>query len=626
MPAIGRFLSSLKLTVALLVLLAVLLGGATWMSGYDITVGALRRDFYGSWWFNAILGLLAVNLIACTVKRKPWAFWQRGFLITHLGVLVVLVASAISFNWKVYGDLVVAEGSRTSRMELEGERELVLRTGQGEQRFDLAVNPYVRSRPDRAWPVPGHSHALHLEEYLPNVGDQGAFENVSGGTLDVLELRTHLDTRPLDTMYLEAGRPVRGELIGFAFLKDAADLQANLSGPPGLRLEIAGEAADLGLDAPPARVGGRDVAIRRFYRSFAVREDGEPEDLPGAESNPAVEFEIGGETFFAFALYPQMGPVRKGSGPHDRRPDFRAFLRYAPRVSMLWFFDVDGALSYVLTTASGQRQAGPVRAGERIRHPTMPMGLFFEIARRLEHAEPTLVEAPPKKGTPAVPAVRVRLGEGPSTWIRFGEAASIGDVAVGFGPKTAKDFRLVVELAKFHHPPHEGTDRASRFESELRIFDPESGRVFSGRVGVNSPVSFGGWTFYQSGYNDKVRPVVSILQVSHDPGKRPLYLGFLMIASGTLFMMTIKRRLLQEVKDARESRVGWLVFACAGTILGGALAPFVENGLLLGGGMVLIDAAAAAIALRVRVGREVAAAWCVNTAALVALMWMRVPA
>ncbi|HZN62519.1 MAG TPA: hypothetical protein VFC90_08955, partial [Planctomycetota bacterium] len=108
--SVYRFMASLKLTLIILVVLAAILISANRFGGYDISVGALRRDWYGSWWFNILLGLLMVNLIACTVIRKPWRFWQWGFLVTHSGVLTLMIGAGISFNWKIYGDMEIPEG------------------------------------------------------------------------------------------------------------------------------------------------------------------------------------------------------------------------------------------------------------------------------------------------------------------------------------------------------------------------------------------------------------------------------------------------------------------------------------------------------------------------------------
>src|SRR5262245_5561136 len=105
-----RWLASLWLAVAILALIAGILIAANSMSGYDVSLGALRRDWYGSAWFLPLLGLLMANLTACTIKRKPWKFWQWGFLITDSGILTLMIGAGISFEYKIYGDMRIQEG------------------------------------------------------------------------------------------------------------------------------------------------------------------------------------------------------------------------------------------------------------------------------------------------------------------------------------------------------------------------------------------------------------------------------------------------------------------------------------------------------------------------------------
>ena len=78
-----RFLGSLTFLILILssMLLALILPTiVNYFSpnlGYDVTVGALRRDWYGAWWFNILMALLMINLTVCTVIRKPWRyFWM----------------------------------------------------------------------------------------------------------------------------------------------------------------------------------------------------------------------------------------------------------------------------------------------------------------------------------------------------------------------------------------------------------------------------------------------------------------------------------------------------------------------------------------------------------------------
>jgi hypothetical protein len=595
-----RGLGSLKITVTVLVALAAILIAATWTSGYDISIGALRRDFYGSWWFNILLGLLMVNLVACTVVRKPWRFWQWGFLLTHTGVLTLMVGAGISFNWKIYGDMAIQEGSSASAFEIEGEREIVVRTTKGERRFPVDVNPYRRSRPARDY------GSVRLEEYVPHVSEEAAFASAPHGRFDVIEIATHLDGKLLDTTFVPAGETIGNALLSFAYTRPSERAM--------LLLAMDGETRELDVtQTQPVRVGRRDVTIRRVFRSFTIGEHGPQENDEAPDANPAVAFDVDGVTYYAFALHPEISPMRKGM---HGRADFEALFRHASRHGVVYLFAGDDGWRYAIGATSGA-----IRIGERVRHPRMPRPLEFEIARRIEHAEPTVVEALPRKGRPTRPAVHVRLG-GESTWLRLGEAAHVGDATVEFAPRMYAQLGFAVELVRFTNPPHEGTGRASKFESALRIHDGSA--VVEGKTGVNTPFHHRGWTFYQSAYNDKVAPVVSILQVAHDPGKVVLYVGCLMTAFGAIFMLLLKRRLTDAVQPTSVPMwFGGVTLGCAGSIALLA-APWVDA-LTLGAVSAIVGIAfPVALARKPSLGHAAATAWCINAAALAVFVIARV--
>lgn len=650
-------LASLRLTIAVLVVLAGILLAATWLSGYDITVGSLRRDFYGSWWFNALMALLMANLVACTVKRKPWRFWQWGFLVTHMGVFTLMAGAAVSFNWKIYGDMQIQEGTSARTFVEEGEREIVLRAGGAERRYRLDVNPYVPSRPFLRYPVPGASETLAVEAYLPNVSEELVYAAAPGGPFDVIELKLWLGAADQGSFFLRRGESVSNGILGFTFAEGEA-LYRNLTeeaGPRGtLVLELDGAPAVLDVETSlgkPVRVGDREITIRQSFGSFTLGEDGKPAENAGApEANPAVLFDLAGpngpETYYVFALRPEISPLRKGGGMHGGgSAAFAARLRYPARENRVWMFAGPGGLRYAIT-GSGKPAQGAIAPGEKVRHPGMPIDLSVQLVRRIERAELTVREERPRKGRPALPAVRVRVGD-QASWLRLGEVRELpldGTATVEFAPKVYGDLPFAVELVKFKNPPHEGTNRASKFESVLRIHD--SGGVASGVTGVNYPFSYGGWSFYQSAFNDSVRPVISILQVAYDPGKKILYLGCIMTLSGTIFMLFLKPvfvRLVQRAARAPAAAfggtaaLGILALACLGTLVGAGLllvnpsASGLAVGAFMAGAGVLLMAlltAAAAKAERPAVGlelaRAVSAGWCINTAALVLFMILRV--
>ncbi|HEY3225562.1 MAG TPA: cytochrome c biogenesis protein ResB, partial [Planctomycetota bacterium] len=407
-------------------------------------------------------------------------------------------------------------------------------------------------------------------------------------------------------------------------------------------------------------IGGRRVTLRQVLRSLTIGEGGRAEENPNLpDGNPTVIFDMEWgdrkESYYAFALLPGHSPMRRGAGMHSQEaPDFSAAYRYRPRMSRVWIFAFPEGLRYVITSSSGKSSSGSLPIGSRVKHPSMPMDFFIEAVRRIERAELTVQPEEPSKGRPANPAIRVRVAEkaaGESIWLMLGESAQVnlpgGAVSVEFAPRSFSDLGFAVELVRFKNPPYEGTGRASKFESDLSLRDLSTGAVITGTTGVNHPFTHNGWAFYQSAFNDRVRPVISILQVSYDPGKPVLYLGCIMVVSGTLFMLFLKPWLLRLFKSAKGSpaapfgpamTLGALVLLSVGTIGGmtALLASPTLSGLLVGALMAATGIAAAFLvagaALRwsvrrpgpaLEIGRLVSLGWCLNTAALVLLMWMR---
>ncbi|MBI2438177.1 MAG: cytochrome c biogenesis protein ResB [Lentisphaerae bacterium] len=76
------------------------------------------------------------------------------------------------------------------------------------------------------------------------------------------------------------------------------------------------------------------------------------------------------------------------------------------------------------------------------------------------------------------------------------------------------------------------------FKSSLRILDDQAVRCEK-TIEVNAPLSFGGYTFYQSGYDEK-DPTWTSLQVVRDPGVSVVYLGFALMTLGLLLTTYVR--------------------------------------------------------------------------------------
>ncbi len=145
--AVWRFFVSTRLALVLLVLLGIgsILGTfipqlpLTGLSlehlepRYSPTAFALMRffqlfDLFHSWWFSLLLSMLALNLLACSLPRiqalprifkgAPGKRRKAGFLLVHLGVMVVLVAGAFGQVAAEEGTLTLMPGEESDRIQV----------------------------------------------------------------------------------------------------------------------------------------------------------------------------------------------------------------------------------------------------------------------------------------------------------------------------------------------------------------------------------------------------------------------------------------------------------------------------------------------------------------------------
>lgn len=115
MPPFVRALASLKLTTALLILLAVVLSIGTIIESLRGTEAA-RAVYYAPWFF-ALQGVFALNIAAALWERWPRNRFRIGFLITHASMLLILGGTVVT-AWKgVDGRLALWEGESSNQFE-----------------------------------------------------------------------------------------------------------------------------------------------------------------------------------------------------------------------------------------------------------------------------------------------------------------------------------------------------------------------------------------------------------------------------------------------------------------------------------------------------------------------------
>jgi len=139
-------LASMKLTVVLLVILALL----TWLGTLAQAsegIYYVQKEYFESWFVLPKLGLftiplpgavpvlalLFVNLVVGGLARMRWSFRNVGILITHLGIAGLLVAGLVKLEMSYAGHLSLYEGETSNSMRSVHEWELALLRQDGDE-------------------------------------------------------------------------------------------------------------------------------------------------------------------------------------------------------------------------------------------------------------------------------------------------------------------------------------------------------------------------------------------------------------------------------------------------------------------------------------------------------------
>ena len=106
------------MAVPMILILAVLLASGTIVESKYSTAVA-KRFVYGTWWFAAFLTLLGANVFCSALSRFPWKKHQTGFVITHLGILILLSGSLVTQRYGVDGQIGLTEGEEGALFQEE---------------------------------------------------------------------------------------------------------------------------------------------------------------------------------------------------------------------------------------------------------------------------------------------------------------------------------------------------------------------------------------------------------------------------------------------------------------------------------------------------------------------------
>jgi hypothetical protein len=176
-----KFMASLKLAVTVILLLAVISAvGTVYEARYDAEV-AQKLVYHSIYMYFALL-LLCVNLIGVMVDRWPWKQHHAGFVLAHIGIIILLIGSWLTQRYGIDGSMAFQIGQEKRHVTVRERDLLVFASFDGSEmqnihagEIDFLRNPpsperpfYVQLGQDRLEFTEYHHFAFREAEIMPS--------------------------------------------------------------------------------------------------------------------------------------------------------------------------------------------------------------------------------------------------------------------------------------------------------------------------------------------------------------------------------------------------------------------------------------------------------------------------
>jgi hypothetical protein len=547
-----QFLASLKLAVVLFVLFAIILALATYYeSTYDTQTA--QHLVYKSPLFAGFLALFFLNIFCSTAIRFPWKRKQVGFVITHAGILTLLLAAALTMGWGIDGSMMVQEGQSSNRILLNDPVFFVGKPSEPMQEIPAEFRWTAPSAERPARVALREGVTAEVLQYLHHAKLNTYYVAGKPGVA-ALQLRLH-NERVDQRQWLTVGK---GDLeLGPASVQllrasDEAHLQRLLGGRTDqgeLQLLVQGNPHQLKVSelvpGKPVTAGPALVELRR-YLPHAVVENGELISRSKDPVNPCVDVRVSDaegnyQDWLLFARMPQLNTRTGSKGELPVKVTYVSEARGPKQHMLTLVVTKDGKL----WSKVDQQKARPVTVGKA--QATGWMNLQFEVsefipqAREVREFSAVEVDKAEQQNAPP-PAIQVRFAgakEPGPFWLERGDVQQIETtegkpLVVGYAYRSQPlDFDLHLKDFQIDFDP--GTTTAAAFKSLVEV----DGKQHT--IQMNEPLVKNGYKLFQSSYSEiPGQPTISIFTVAHDPGIALKYLGSIMMTVGIAIMFWMK--------------------------------------------------------------------------------------
>jgi len=548
--------ASLKLALLLLATIAIAIAIATFTeSRFDSAVA--RAWIYKAPWFIAWLGVLCINLFAVTLSRWPWEKKHTGFIITHYGIILLLIGAVV-------GSKLGFEGNVTLRTDGAPQRRIV--TDRSTLQIESPADSYLYLLPfdaklihptenhPRILPIPGTSLKMVIDGSSEHLLQQPALTPLDGkgtGKAVLLEFTSgNLKQTFRVGLGTGEGAPDHHDFFGLANISFLSELpQPRATNSLGTITVLAGEAPKNGVS-----VSGNGALITLH--------------TPDEVSASFLISEVLGKEIALGTMKVRVKPTAHmddaGSGPrkitvvlNNNETGEEDVIKDKPWLLLAPSNKAD-SVTYQLGHAGEVVTGGILKKGD-----LLPLGWadwkVALLATGSNHGITTIVLPGDENDPSGLPGFHAYLRDPHSEnvtseprWVVSGEVTPLvlGDslVRVGYGLEL-RPIPFSIALTDFQVPRDEGTDTPSDFRATVVFKDSKSGAERSGLIHMNHPASFpGGFLANLTGLNYKFSQAEwnprdlreTTLQVLYDPGWFFKWTGSLAICIGIATMFYIR--------------------------------------------------------------------------------------
>ncbi len=547
-----HLLASLKLALLLLATIAIACAVATITeSHFDATVA--RAWIYKAPWFIAWLGVLCINLFAVTLSRWPWQKAHTGFIITHYGIILLLIGAVVGSKFGFEGNVTLRTDGQPQRRIITDRSTLQIESPADSYLYLLPFDAKL-THPTEKHPtiltIPGTRLEMVIDDSSEHLVQRPILTQAEGneaGEAVLLNFSSSTLKQSFHTaLGTGEGSPSTQDFFGLAKISFVHELPQSEPGESnGTILITPGAAPQAGIslskDGSLVTLHTPDATSATFRVSEVINQ----EISLGALKATVKEVLPKGAT----ASAPPSIKVVVANSTTDT--DTKPWLILAPGTD-------PESIGYQLGKSGHLLSSGMIRKGE-----TLPLGWADWQVQLLEagsHEKITSIVLPGEESEQGgLPGFRASLRDqekdsSSPVWVVSGEVTPLvlkeALVRVGYGLEL-RPIPFSIALTDFQVPRDEGTETPSDFRATVLFKDTHTGIEKSGLIHMNHPASFPGgllanitglnYKFSQAEWNPRDLKETT-LQVLYDPGWFFKWTGSLAICLGIATMFYIRPR------------------------------------------------------------------------------------